>query len=61
MILEKYKDPITAKKITEKIHGYADSIEENLLFMHVCGSHEWTISHFGIRSLIPKNIEIKLR
>ena len=59
MILEKYKDPDLAKNITQKIHEYADSIEENLLFMHVCGSHEWTISHYGIRSLIPKNIEIR--
>jgi hydrogenase expression/formation protein HypD len=27
--------------------------------MHVCGSHEWTITHFGIRTLLPDNIEVR--
>jgi hydrogenase expression/formation protein HypD len=27
--------------------------------MHVCGSHEWTITHFGIRTLLPENIEVR--
>ncbi len=30
----------------------------NLKFMHVCGTHEQAITRFGLRSLIPKNIEI---
>lgn len=25
---------------------------------HVCGTHEWAITHFGIRSLLPKNVEV---
>lgn len=25
---------------------------------HVCGTHEWTITHFGIRSFLPKNVEV---
>ena len=59
MILKEYKDPYLAKKLSEKIRILAEEIEEDLLFMHVCGSHEWTISHHGIRSLLPKNIEIR--
>ena len=47
MVLEDYKDPQLAKKLSERIQTLADEIEENLLFMHVCGSHEWTISHYG--------------
>ena len=27
--------------------------------MHVCGSHEWTITHFGIRTLLPENVEVR--
>ncbi|MFB6490090.1 MAG: hypothetical protein TU35_002395 [Thermoproteus sp. AZ2] len=26
--------------------------------MDFCGAHEWTIVHFGIRSLMPKNVEL---
>ncbi|MGD1834867.1 MAG: hydrogenase formation protein HypD [Nitrososphaeraceae archaeon] len=59
MVLESYKDPQLAKKLSEKIHTLAEEIEEDLLFMHVCGSHEWTISHYGVRSLLPKNIEVR--
>jgi hydrogenase expression/formation protein HypD len=27
-------------------------------FMNFCGTHEWTITHFGIRSLVGGNIEL---
>ncbi len=27
--------------------------------MHVCGSHEWTITHYGIRTLLPENVEVR--
>lgn len=59
MVLEGFRDPQLAKKISDKIHEYAKEIDEDLLFMHVCGSHEWTISHHGIRSLLPENVEIR--
>lgn len=26
--------------------------------MHVCGTHEWTITHSGIRELLPKEVEV---
>ncbi len=59
MVLESYNNPAIAKKIGDKIHEYANAIEEDLIFMHVCGSHEWTISHNGIRSLLPDNVDIR--
>jgi hydrogenase expression/formation protein HypD len=31
---------------------------KKLKIMHVCGTHEWTITHFGIRDILPKNIQI---
>lgn len=31
---------------------------KNLRIMHVCGTHEWTITHFGIRDLLPANVKI---
>ncbi len=29
-----------------------------LKIMHVCGTHEYTISRFGLRNLLPKNLEV---
>ena len=25
---------------------------------HVCGTHEWTITHYGLRNLLPRNVEV---
>jgi len=59
-ILKYYRNPILAKAITEKIHELAKKIEENIAIMHVCGSHEWTITHYGIRALLPENVQVRL-
>jgi len=29
-----------------------------IVIMDFCGTHEWSIVHFGIRSLIPRNVEL---
>jgi hydrogenase expression/formation protein HypD len=30
----------------------------NFKIMHVCGTHEWSITHFGLREMLPKNVRI---
>jgi len=53
-----------AKMLISKIRSLALDVErvygEDFKFkiMDFCGTHEWTITHFGIRSLIPSNIEL---
>lgn len=32
--------------------------EERIKVMDFCGTHEWTIVHYGIRSLVPKGLEL---
>ena len=59
MILEGYRDPALAKKLRVEIQRLAQAIHEPIIIMHVCGSHEWTITHFGIRTLLPENIEVR--
>ncbi|MDK6028733.1 hydrogenase formation protein HypD [Ignisphaera sp. 4213-co] len=50
--------------ILKKIMEYSKKLEEaygkefKFKIMNFCGTHEWTITHFGIRSLVPKNIEL---
>jgi len=50
------RDPNLAKRIVEKIRKLAP--KEVVKICHVCGTHEWTITHFGIRSLLPANVEV---
>ncbi len=52
-----FRDPQLAKKMIEKIHEIAPKRYE-VKICHVCGTHEWTISHYGIRSLLPENVEV---
>jgi len=53
----KFRDPNLAKRVAEKIHKIAPK-EKTVKICHVCGTHEWTITHFGIRSLLPANVEV---
>ncbi|WP_430515102.1 hydrogenase formation protein HypD [Pyrococcus woesei] len=56
-MLEKFGDKAVAQKILEKIKEEAKGMEE-LRFMHVCGTHEDTVTRSGIRSLLPENVKI---
>ena len=52
-----YRDPKMAKRIAEKIKALTPKTG-TVKICHICGTHEWTISHFGIRSLLPENLEV---
>jgi hydrogenase expression/formation protein HypD len=54
---QSYRDPELARRIAEKIKTLTPK-NSAVKICHVCGTHEWTISHFGIRSLLPRNIEV---
>ncbi|MGB9676682.1 MAG: hydrogenase formation protein HypD [Candidatus Bathyarchaeales archaeon] len=53
----RFRDPELAKKVVEKIRETTPK-NEAIKICHVCGTHEWTITHFGIRSLLPENVEV---
>ena len=57
MAAQSYRDPELAKRIAEKIRVVAPKTD-TVKFCHVCGTHEWTITHFGLRSLLPENVEV---
>jgi hydrogenase expression/formation protein HypD len=50
------------KEFTERIINNINKITKNLnrtiKIMHVCGTHEHTISKYGLRTLLPKKLEI---
>lgn len=55
--VQNYRDPQLARQIAAKIREVTPQTG-NFKFCHVCGTHEWTITHYGIRSLLPKNVEV---
>ncbi|MBS7610614.1 hydrogenase formation protein HypD [Candidatus Bathyarchaeota archaeon] len=53
-----------AEEVKRLIHKYVDRLvkihgrDYKVKFMNFCGTHEWTTVHYGIRSLLPENIEL---
>lgn len=45
------------KDIVKAIHKLASSLP-HVKFMHVCGTHEQSIVQYGLRSLLPQNVEV---
>ncbi len=52
-----FRSPQQAQTIAEKIKEVAPK-KSTVKICHVCGTHEWTITHFGLRSLLPPNVEV---
>src|SRR5271169_3091436 len=53
----KFRNPELARNIASKIKILASKAGKTKI-CHVCGTHEWTITHYGLRSLLPENIEV---
>ena len=45
-------------KVVRAIDNLLKEINKPIKFMHVCGTHEHTISKYGLRTLLPKSLEI---
>lgn len=55
--LERFRDRETADRISRRIRDISRDMHR-IKLMHVCGTHEDTVTRYGIRSLLPENIEI---
>lgn len=53
----RFREPTLAHTIAAKIRQTATKTGK-IKICHVCGTHEWTITHFGLRSLLPENVEV---
>jgi len=45
-------------KVTRAIDSLLKEINKPIKLMHVCGTHEHTISKYGLRTLLPNELEI---
>jgi len=52
-----FRDASLAKRIAKRIREVAPK-KGSVKICHVCGTHEWTITHFGLRELLPSNVEV---
>jgi len=55
---QKYRDKDVVNILTKKIKTLAERSSERIRIMHVCGTHEHDLVKAGLRSLLPKNIEL---
>jgi len=51
-----FKDRGLAREIVEAIEKLSSG--KKFKFCHVCGTHEYTITRYGLRSLLPENVEV---
>ncbi|MCK5303680.1 MAG: hydrogenase formation protein HypD [Candidatus Heimdallarchaeota archaeon] len=55
---QKYRNKDVVNILTKKIETLAERSSETVRIMHVCGTHEHDLVKAGLRSLLPKNIEL---
>lgn len=58
MELSIFQDRELAQKILQGIKREAEKIGREVKLMHVCGTHEDTVTRSGIRSLLPENVKV---
>ncbi|MBU2560438.1 hydrogenase formation protein HypD [archaeon] len=51
-----FKDRLLAEKIVENIKKLASG--KKFRFCHICGTHEYSITRHGLRSMLPENVEV---
>jgi hydrogenase expression/formation protein HypD len=55
--VDAFRDNQTARKLTKYIEQLADP-DRTYRIVHVCGTHEDTITKYGIRTMLPRNVEV---
>lgn len=51
-----FRNAQLVKRVVEQIRKVAPPYPVKVC--HVCGTHEWTISHYGLRSLLPESVDV---
>jgi hydrogenase expression/formation protein HypD len=56
--IDEYRDPALVAGLLKKIKKVASEIDRPVTLMEICGSHTYAIGRFGIRKLLPANINL---
>lgn len=55
---DEFRDRALVRTMAGNIARLADSLPEPVRFMEVCGTHTMAIYQYGIKSLLPRNIQL---
>lgn len=56
--IDEYRDPALVQGLLAKIRKTAGRIDGPVTIMEICGSHTYAIGRFGIRKMLPDNINL---
>ena len=56
--IDEYRDPDLVQGLLAKIRMSAGLINHPVTIMEICGSHTYSIGRFGIRKMLPDNINL---
>ncbi|MFW6458165.1 MAG: hydrogenase formation protein HypD [Halodesulfurarchaeum sp.] len=56
----KFRNPEQAEKLADRLEALMAEIDEPVTVMHVCGSHEQAIAKYGLRSLLPPGLSVRM-
>ncbi|MDX1578298.1 MAG: hydrogenase formation protein HypD [Gemmatimonadota bacterium] len=55
----RFRDPARAREFSARLETLcAGSGREKISIMHVCGSHEQSIAKYGLRSMLPRSLNV---
>ncbi len=54
----KFRDPARARALAEAIALNVAAVGRTVSVMHVCGSHEQAIARFGLRAVLPPELQL---
>ncbi|MDO6776415.1 hydrogenase formation protein HypD [Shewanella sp. 3_MG-2023] len=55
-LYQQFRNPNTIKALAEEINSHASQIDTDINIMEVCGGHTHTIMKYGLKQLLPVNI-----
>jgi hydrogenase expression/formation protein HypD len=54
----KFRDPVRARALAAALERVTRDIGREVSVMHVCGSHEQAIARFGLRAVLPRDLNV---
>ena len=57
LLVNLYRDRSVSDTLIQKISKISKNLDE-IKICHVCGTHEHVITHYGIRALLPENVQV---
>lgn len=54
----KFRDPGRARGLARSLERLVDQVGRQVSVMHVCGSHEQSIAKFGLRAILPRDLNV---